>query len=78
MAIRKRGGIWYIDYYAGGERHVEAVGRLADRSRRIPPPRYRTRTASTRAYSGRSETSPASRGVGRGSVSRPGFAPWMG
>lgn len=26
MAIRKRGGIWYIDYYAGGERHVEAVG----------------------------------------------------
>ncbi|MEW6720824.1 MAG: tyrosine-type recombinase/integrase [Thermodesulfobacteriota bacterium] len=28
MAIRKRGSIWYIDYYAGGKRHVEAVGPL--------------------------------------------------
>ena len=26
MGIRKRGDIWYIDYYAGGGRHVEAVG----------------------------------------------------
>ena len=26
MAIYQRGGIWYIDYYAGGMRHKEAVG----------------------------------------------------
>jgi integrase len=26
MAISKRGDIWYIDYYAGGKRHKEAVG----------------------------------------------------
>lgn len=26
MGIRRRGDIWYIDYYVGAKRHQEAVG----------------------------------------------------